>query len=184
MLVRIGDISKLSYPLATVERLQPLNSCDVFRANSFEKFTFPFNFDATDSAVKCFWRVLDWKLRSLYVLFGIEASQFINEVIESSPKVINDFTDKDAEFFRNRDWASSDIADINELVFDMVPYTLIIDGNTINIILAKDLNPSFQVTEVFACPIDPLISTIQRVHMLYYHCGGESGKETKDTKRT
>lgn len=177
VLVGIGDISKPFRPLATIERLQPLNSCDVFRANSSEKFIFPLSSDATDSVVKCFWRVLDWKLRSLYLLLGIEAGQLINEVIESSPKVIDDFADKNAEFFRNGDWATSDIAGINELMFDMVPYTLIINGNTINLILAKDLNPSFQVTEVFACPIDPLISAVQRVHTLYYHYGGEGGKE-------
>jgi hypothetical protein len=176
--VGIGDISKPFRPLATIERLQPLDSCDVFRANSPEKFTFPLSFDATDSVVKCFWKVLDWKLRSLYLLLGIEAGQLINEVIKSSPKVIDDFADKNAEFLRNGDWATSDIADINEFIpFDRTPYRLVINGNTINLILAKDLNPLFQVTEVFACPIDPLISAIQRVYTLYYHYGGESGKE-------
>jgi len=183
VLVGIGDISKPFRPLAIIERLQPLNSCDVFRANSSEVFASPRIFDVTDSGIKRFWRVLDWKLRSLYLLLGIEAGQLINEVIESSPKVIDDFADKDAEFFRNRDWASSDIADINEFTpFDRTPYTLIINGNTINIMLAKDLNPSFQITEVFACPIDPLINAIQGVHTLYYHYGGESGKELLSSK--
>ncbi len=182
--VGIGDISKPSRPLATIERLQPLDSCDVFRANSSEKFTFPFSFDTTDSAVKCFWRVLDWKLRSLYILLGIEAGQRINEVIKSGSEVIDYFADKNAELLRHGDWTTSDIADINELIpFNRAPYTLVINRNTIYLILAKGLNPSFQVTEVFTCPIDPLISAIQRVHMLYYHCGGESGKEAKDTKR-
>jgi hypothetical protein len=176
--VGIGDISKLSRPLATIERLQPLDSCDVFRANSSEVFASPLIFDVTDSSIKRFWRVLDWKLRSLYFLLGIEAGQRINEVIKSGSEVIGDFADNNAEFFRNRDWATSDIADINELIpFDRTPYTLVINGNTINLILAKDIDPSFQVTEVFACPIDPLISAIQAVHMLYYHYGGKSGKE-------
>jgi hypothetical protein len=177
VLVGIGDISKPFRPLATIERLQPLDSCDVFRANSSEKPIFPLSCDATDSVVKCFWRVLNWKLRSLYLLLGLEAGQFINKIIESSPKVIDDFADKNAEFFRNRDWATSDIADINELTpFGRVSYTLVINGNTTNLILAKDLNPPFQVTEVFACPIDPLISAIQRVHILYYHSAEENGE--------
>jgi len=177
--VRIGDISKLPRPLASIERLQPLDSCDVSRANSSEIFTFSLGFHSADSVVELFWRVLNWKLRSLYLLLGIEAGQLIDKIIESGSKVIDDFTDKNAELLRYGNRATSDIADINELIpFDRTPYTLVINRNTINLILAKDISLSFQLIEVFACPIDPLISAIQRLHtrLLCYHYGGEVGR--------
>jgi hypothetical protein len=168
--VGIGDISKLSRPLATIERLQPPDSCDVFGANSSEKFTLSLSFDTTDSTVEIVYTVLDWKLRSLHLLLGIEAGQLINQVIKSGTKVIDDFADKNAELLRHGDWTASDIADINELTpFNRAPYTLVINSNTTYLILAKGTNPLFQVIEVFTRPIDPLISAIQAIHMLYRH---------------
>lgn len=166
--VRVGDISKLSRPLASVERLQPLDSCDVFRADSSEIFAFPLAFDSADSAVKPLGGVLNRKLRSPYLLLRIEAGQLINKIIESGSKVVDDFTNKNAELLRYGNRATSDIADKDELVaFDGAPHTLVINRNAICLALAKDVNPSFELIEALACPIDPPISAIQRLHTPY-----------------
>jgi len=182
--VRVGNNSKSFRPFTSIARLQPLDSCDVFRAYSSEIFTFPLSFDATTSLVKLFYKVLNWKLRSLYLLLGIEVGQLINEVIESSPKVIDDFAHDDTIYSWGEFWGEFKDKKGNRISPPLRPYKLCLFGSTLEILLDKDTDSSFQIQQVFICPTEPLISAIQRVHMLYYHCGGKSGKATKDTKGT
>lgn len=168
MFVGIGDISELSRPLASVEWLQPLDSRAVFRADSSEVFASPLGFDRGDSVVELLGRVLNWKLRSLYLLPRIEAGQLIDEIIESGAKVVDDFTNKNAESLRYGNRTASDIPDIDELTpFDGAPNTSVINGHAICLVLAEEVNPSFELIEMLACPIDALISAIQRLHTLY-----------------
>jgi len=178
--VRVGNNSKSFRPFTSIERLQPVDSCDVFRANSSEISAFPIIFDATDSPPERFFRVLNWKLCSLYLLLGIEAGQLIDKVIESGTQVIDDFAYDDTTYSWGEFWGESKNKIGNgtspPLSFRR-PYKLCLFGSTLEILLEKDTDSLFQVQEVFTCPKDPLISAIQRVHTLYYHCGGESGKE-------
>jgi len=165
MLVRIGDVSELSRPVTSIERLQLLDSYGVYRANSSEISTFPLVLEIADSALKSLGRVLNRKLRSLYLLLRIEAGQLIDKIVESGSKVIDDLTNKNTESLRYGNRAPSDVADMSELTpVHWTPYTLVINGDTVNTVLAKDIDPSFQLIEVFSCPVDPLVCAIQRSH--------------------
>jgi len=182
--VGVGDKPKSFRPFTSIERLQPLDSCDVFRAYSSEIHTLPLSCDVTDSLVKLYFRVLNWKLRSLYLLLGIEAGQLINKIIESSPKVIDDFAYDDTKYSWGEFWRESENKKGSRTSPPLKPYKLCLFGSTLEILIEKDTNSPMQINDVVICPTEPLISAIQRVHMLYYHCGGKSGKETKDTKGT
>jgi hypothetical protein len=177
--VRVGDSIESFRPFTSIERLQSLDSCDVFRAYSSEISAFPIIFDATDSPVERFFRVLNWKLRSLYVLLGIEAGQLINKVIESGTEVIDDFAYDNTTYSWGEFWGESKDKignGTNPSISLSRPYKLCLLGSTLEILLEKDINSLFQIQQVFTCPKDPLISAIQRVHTLYYHDGGENGE--------
>jgi hypothetical protein len=170
--VRVGNSSESFRPFTSIERLQPLDNCDVFRAYSSEIFKFPLSFDATASVPKLFFRVLNWKLRSLYLLLGIEAGQLINKVIQSGTEIIDNFAYDDTTYSWGEFWGESKDKKGNGTSPSLSlgrRYKLCLFGSTLEILLEKDIDSLFQIQQVFTCPIDPLISAIQRMHMLYYH---------------
>ena len=176
--VRVGNSIESFRPFTSIERLQPLDSCDVFRAYSSEIFTF--------LPLECFFRALNWKLRSLYILLGIEAGQLINKVIESSTEIIDNFAYDDTTYNWGEFWGESKnkIGDgTSPFLSPNRPYKLCLFGSTLEILLEKDIDSLFQIQQVFACPKDPLISAIQRVHTLYYHDGGKKGFLSLPAKR-
>ena len=162
VLVWVGDRGECLRPFTSTERLQPLDSCNLAFGKSFET-----TFSLTEKHIRA---ILDKKLRAIYDILGIKAGQLINEVIESGTQVIDNFANKDTKPKRLvRGW---DFNDSKSSPFfpnwRSQSYSLCLYHNTIQLLLADNINPMLQVNQVFACPTDPLISAIQRVHMLYF----------------
>jgi hypothetical protein len=111
-------------------------------------------------------------------LLGIEAGQLINKVIESRTKIIDNFAYDDTTYSWGEFWGEFEDKKGNRTSTSLRrPYKLCLFGSTLEILLEKDIGSLFQIQQVLTCPKDPLMSAIQRLHTLYYHCGEESGKE-------
>jgi len=131
--------------------------------------------NCSDAIAKSFWVVLDGKLCALYDLLGIKAGELIDKIIKRGTEVVDNLANQDGE--NQGQWVGGDCDGTKysisfSTIFHRQLYTLAIDGNTINLIFAENVNPLPQVCQVFLCPTNPLVSAIQRMHMLYFPCGG------------
>lgn len=159
VLVWIGEFGKPFRPLASITRLQPLDSCDVFRGENGEMVS-------PERVLEYFFGVCNRKLCAIYDSLGIQAGKLINEILQGSPKVLYNVSDESANSQRGFNLGHGSPA--NRYFAPLPPYGgdahLIIQGNAITYLLGKAPDQGLQSIQVFMCPIDPLISAIQRVH--------------------
>ena len=85
--VGVGQITEPSYPVASAERLQPLDGCDVFGGQGIPKVV------SCEKALESFFRICDRKLRVIYDSLGIKAGQLIHQVLQGTTQVLRDLSD-------------------------------------------------------------------------------------------
>lgn len=85
--VGVAEFAKPSYPVASTERLQPLDSCDVFRGQGATKVV------PCEEVLESFFRICDRKLCAIYDSLGVKAGQLINQVVEGNAQVLRNLSD-------------------------------------------------------------------------------------------
>ena len=157
--VRIGQFSEGACPVASVIRLQPLNYCDMFAADSFEKGTTP--------SLETFYGILNRKLRAVFNLAGVQACQLIDEVIQSSSQVVSDFPNEDfnnvGHWLNVESCTTHDVLDFFTFFRDERLW-FAFNNNVITHSLAECIDHTIQIRQVYACLSNPLISAIERMH--------------------
>jgi hypothetical protein len=89
VLIGIRDGLQNLYPVASVIRLQLLDSCDMLGAESFKLGSFvPREYR---------WRITDEKLSAILGGFGVVSSKLVNEVIKSGPEVVANLPQHNAD---------------------------------------------------------------------------------------
>ncbi len=131
-----------------------------------------FSADTFEAAVpltpKTLWAILDKELSMVYKRAGIEVCKLMNHIVKGSPEIVNDFTNQDFNDRRNRmrrdsldsDWFLSTLDLLQQIKIVMINSSIYCD-------LPEDVYSTLQIRQMFTCSLDPLISTIQGVHMLY-----------------
>jgi len=152
--VGVGEVSNQLCPITSIIRLQLLDSCDMFSAQTFEIASAPTPEDIL--------AVLDRKLSFLLNRAGIKACKLIDEIIEGRPQVIDDFPNENLDDMRN--FGDFNFERSNDIASLVRRFWLTINDNTIAYSLAEDVNPTIQIRQVFICPSNPLISAIEWVH--------------------
>ena len=174
--IRVGEDSKSFCPLASITRLKPLDSCDVFRDENSKVVS-------TEEALELLFRIYDRKLCAIYDLLGIKAGQLINQVIQGGSQILHNLSDKSADSWWGREvkWPRvrtdypSDLSDI----WEVNDSWLAIQGDTIIYSLAHGVDSGLQILQVLPCPTNPLISAIQRMHSPSVVEDYQKGKKTK-----
>ena len=82
--VRIGEIGESMRPVTSVIRLQPLDNCDVFVADSFEV--------GIALSLEILYAIINRKLCAIFNLAGIQTCQLIDEIIHGGSQVVGDFS--------------------------------------------------------------------------------------------
>lgn len=174
--VRVGQTLENMCPVTSVIRLQPLDNCDMFIADTFEMEVTP--------SLESLYGIMNRKLCAIYNRARIKICQLIDEVIQGSSQVVDDFSNEDADNVWH--WFNRELCITKD---NLSPFTIFrnknlwfaFNDNVITDSLAECINPAIQIRQVYACPSNPLISAIQRLHMLYYpYEQGE--KDAKDTE--
>lgn len=159
--IGVREVSDELRPLASIVRLQKLNVCPMFSADTFEP--------VIPLTPEILFAILDKKLRMVYNRAGIEVCKLINQIVEGSPEIVNDFTNQDFNDRRDRmrrdslesDWFLSTLDLLQQIKIVIIDSSIYCD-------LPEDIYSTLQIRQMFTCSLDPLISAIQRVHMLYY----------------
>lgn len=166
--IGIREVSDELRPLASIVRLQKLNVCPMFSADTFEA--------AVPLTPKTLWAIFDKELRMVYKRAGIEVCKLMNHIVKGSPEIVNDFTNQDFNDRRNRmrrdsldsDWFLSTLDLLQQIKIVMINSSIYCD-------LPEDVYSTLQIRQMFTCSLDPLISTIQGVHMLTHPYGEDNG---------
>ena len=150
MFVGIRDLDKKLSPIASVIRLQPLNSCNMcgIEASKGSLFVPP----------EFVWGFLNQKLSALLGSAKIQDGQFINEIVQGSAKVIADLPDNDPEQVGG---VIESIGDdhakfIRRVRIELSPYGVEVD-------LSEVGDFPFKLRKMFACPVDPFKSALEWV---------------------
>ena len=162
--IGVGQIAKPSCPVASTERLQPLDSCDVFGGQGVTKVV------SCEEFLELFFRICDRKLCMIYDSLGVKAGQLINQVVEGNAQVLRNLSDQRTDPQRSRDDEGGEGAPHCPnlpAVWQGEDSWLAIQGDAIVYSLAQGANLGLQILQVFPCPAHPLISAIQSVHEVY-----------------
>ena len=154
--VRIGKLSEHTRPLASIARLQALESCDVLLADAFEIAASPSSKDLL--------AVVDRKLRFLFDLSGIEDSEFIDEIVQCRTQVVDGFSDKDAKDRWKRPEGGLYRAEnglFPAAIWQSDTSWLALNENVVTFGLTDRGSSLLAIRQVFPCPCDPLITAIQ-----------------------
>lgn len=173
--VGVGDVSENACPLTSVAGLQPLERCDMYIAQSLETTRSP--------TAEALFGVLDKKLCAIYGVAGIETGQLIDQIIQRGPQVVDHLADENANDVRYRaegDTRRTKYYQNLASIWQKAGCWLALNNDCITYFLADGLDPSLQIRQVFACPLDPLIRAIERVHHLYF--GYEQTEDAGDSK--
>jgi len=84
--VGIGESLDEFRPLASLARLQPLDCCNMLVADTFEKGVSP--------TPELLYAMLDGKLRFVFDLASIEASQLIDKIIQGGSQIVDGFSNE------------------------------------------------------------------------------------------
>ena len=148
--VRIRDLDKKLSPIASVIRLQSLNSCDMrgIEASKGGFFILP----------EFVWGFLNQKLRALLGGTGAQDGQFINEIIQGGAKVIADLPDNDPEQVGGviETLGDDHARFIRGIRIELNPYGMEVD-------LSEVGDFPFKLRKMFACPVDPFKSALEWV---------------------
>lgn len=174
--VRIGKVSEDACPIASVIRLQPLNQCNMFIAKSFKEGVTP--------SPESLFHIFNRKLRSIYNLLGIQTCQLIDEVIEGRTQIINNFSDEntnDKGGWINTDGCTTQIEPDALSTFRNNKFWLALNGYVITYACTEDIDPTVQIRQVYACPTNPFISTIERLHLAAWDSNPQWHEATRMT---
>lgn len=144
VLIRVGQISQNSRPLTTRVRLQEADSCLVFDRESIE---------SPDMRLPSLFLVFDRKLRILLDVSRVQDGKFINEVIESGPKVVDRLSDQDWDERSDLCWTLNFNVDGSSTITLRFP-----DAYCLAVIGEQWFNPR----EVFFCPVYSREGMVQR----------------------
>ena len=160
--VGIGQGLEHTRPVTSVERLQSLDRCNMLITDTFEKGIAP--------SPETIFSILNRKLRSVYDIADVQLSQVIDEVIQGGPQVIGDLANEyaDDRWDLRCEWHGHRPDDTNHLtsLYDQGLCCVLTD-DTITVFLTEDISSTIQIRQVYACPSHPLISAIERLHMLW-----------------
>ncbi len=142
MSVRIGEIADFTEPIIPMIRLQPLNHCDFFSADSFKLGRTP--------TLEYLRRVTNRELQTLIEVSPAKLGECDDQIIESDYKMLNNLADVDAEI---KEWIGNWILEL------MRVFTF--DGNDVRVTLPKPLDSIIQVRQAFFALSDSPISFVQ-----------------------
>jgi len=164
--VGVAQFAKSSYPVASTQRLQPLDSCDVIRGQGVSKIV------PCEEVLESFFRICDRKLRVIYDSLGIKAGQLISQVVEGNTQVLCDLADEGADPQGGRDDEGGDRSPNcrnSPAIWQGEDSWLAIQGDTVVCSLAQGVDLGLQILQVFPCPAHPVISAIERMHEVHSH---------------
>ena len=174
--VRIGEVTDKFSPVTSLIRLQHLKHCNVLWNQTIK---------TPQITPEFLWRIYNDELCLFFDTLGVKAYQLISQIFKGLSQGLYDFPDEPACL--ERGWAingeaSSSNRNKQMATIDFDEPSLILQGDTIGYFFSESVNLRLESIQVFPCPINLFVSAIQRVHMLYYPYGEESGKETEQCK--
>lgn len=186
--VRVGNLSETPRPVTSIARLIPADKCNMVIVET-SKIDIPsFAVNGTNSTYKTLAAIFDRELCVLHDLLGVKLCQLIDEIVKGRPEIVDNLTSEDTNHrvdvgISAVDYPTVDVAPI--LTLQQFPHhRIILEANSIFLEFTEPVVAELQVFEVFSCPFDPLLSAIQRLHMLYYPQGETNAtKEAKDSQR-
>ena len=157
--VGIGQFDETLHPVTSFERLELLERCDVFRDQGFKMVS-------SEEFSEVFFRVCDRKLCIVYYSLGIVAGEFIDQILQCGPQVLNNFPNKPTKPWRGRSAEARRPTNghLTETPIYNNGSVLILKGNAISYNLTEVPNLRLKVLQAFACPNDSLIRAFQSVH--------------------
>jgi len=156
--VRIGEVLEELRPVASLVRLQPLEHCNVFWGQSSKM---------PQVTPEILFRIYNNKLRFIYNALGVEAGQLIDKVLQGFPQALDGLPDEPAGPRRSRkiNWETGGANRYLPLLpLDIDVPLLILQGNVIGYHFDEGLNLGPESVQVFPCPVNLLISAIERLH--------------------
>ena len=160
MLVWIGESLESARPVTTITRLQAFNACLVGVRKPSKITPIISNGSTllpTPTHIPSMFSIFDRKLCSLLNLPRIQNGKFVDQIIKSSPKVVYDLADEDAQYQRNGRLPQVDC----EVATDAWVYVPLywrtedaIEGRTF----------AFEPRQMLFCPTYSLISAIEWMH--------------------
>lgn len=149
MFVGVGQLPKGARPFAASKWLQPLDSCLVSDAETFQIVSMYPGF----LLIPSLWPTFNRKLRALLDFPRIQDGELVNEVIKGRPHIVDCFTDEDA----NARWYVR-IDGIHEHAGEPGWDT---NGN-LWVRLPEGVQHPLQVTQVLICPSYSRITIVKR----------------------
>lgn len=142
--VGVGEVAKPLRPLASVVRLQLLDLCDMRAVDALEPSLFP--------SPEVVWSIYDRKLCARLGFPAVENGERVDQIVESSTKVIDHLSDPDASIEQddaiciggNFDLHFAEVLRVWRVEFDTESVTLRVQ---------KRRNSDFQILKMFACPL-------------------------------
>lgn len=150
MLIWIRDISEHLSPIDSIIRLQSLNLCRMKAADSLEAGLGP--------SLESVWRVLNQELRTVLPSAGIKDREFVDEIVEASPQVIDCLSDKQRNLERDRTFGPLEMEWYARLRIEF----RCLMGNLI-LVAKENSDYILQLRKMFLCPVKPEIGTIERM---------------------
>jgi hypothetical protein len=160
--------------VTSLVRLKPLNKCLIFRTEQ------PNHVVRLISFLKILTAQGDRKLKQFvgFNCFGfvrsVQDSKLIDELIESRTEVMGNFPDINTPVERR--WRSIYFDAINTLTSFGI---LLCSHDTITRIFEKDILHQPKLVDLSLRSRNLEAWAVQPVHTLWYHCGGENGKESR-----
>ena len=148
MLVWIGDRSENLRPIASVARLQALNSCDMCWANADKSTLY--------ASRKFLWSVINRELSVLLDHPRITQREFKNKIIEGCPEIVDALSNEDTEERRKFDLARG-----MEYVNVIRRLRVEMNDRTLKVVLPEKFDLPLQLSKVFFCPLDPLKGAVE-----------------------
>lgn len=149
VLVGIRDVPEPGQPteLRSLVWLAPLNRCDVFDPDSFEK--------SADILGPEIFAILDRKLRASLFNLGVEQGQIEDEIIKSRAKVVDSLPDENPQ----HGWHSGEIP--GRFYEQLVRLNLETKCNLLILGIPEGLSPAFDVRQVFSCARYPKVGSME-----------------------
>jgi hypothetical protein len=134
-------------PIASLERLQPLDACNMRGVHSYEP--------RLAVRVETTWLVFNRKLCAILRDAGIELCELENEVIERPPEVVADLPDQN--------WNPHGGGSLRDKRDIVRRFRIELDDNGIFVLLPESLKPSVEIRKVFSCPVYSFESAVEYV---------------------
>jgi hypothetical protein len=170
------------YTTDAIVWLQPLNECLMFRSEQSNCISPPLRFEI--SPINVYRELKPFVHCNCFRFIStIQKSKLIDKIVEGTPEIMSNLTNETTPLKRGfkREWDAIYLKAIDILSRYRIMFCP--DDTMFGFFEEGSLHRSESI-DFSLCSSELELHAIQRMHMLYYHHGGESEKDTKDSKRT